>query len=132
MESKYLKYKIKYCQLKKQLDNKNNQTGGEVKEEKLEYFNEKNINDKNPSIYLFKAGWCGHCKHFRETWNALANKFSTKVNFIAYDSNENKKEMKEWRVNGFPTIIFRKGSKASEFNGDRDIDSVIKFIENQL
>ena len=131
MESKYLKYKIKYHQLKKKIE-MNNQTGGGDNKDETFYYNQKKINNKNPTIYLFKASWCGHCKSFRENWNALANKYEDKINFVLYDSDKNKKEMKEWRVQGFPTLIMRKGDKATEYNGDRDINSLINFIDNML
>ena len=133
MDSKYLKYKIKYYQLKKKI---NEQSGGSISgndNSKDEfYFNQEEVNENKPSIYLFKATWCGHCKNFRETWNALANKFNDNVNFILYDSAKDKEKIKEWRVVGFPTIIFRKGSSAKEFNQDRTIDNLITFIENQI
>ena len=127
MESKYLKYKIKYQQLK---NNLLNQTGG--KQNDNFYYNQQKINDKNPTLYLFKASWCGHCVAFRENWNALSEKFKNKINFVLYDSDKNNKEMKEWRVNKYPTLILRNGTSASEYNGDRDIDSLIKFINNQI
>jgi thiol-disulfide isomerase/thioredoxin len=121
--NKYLKYKKKYLQIKAM---QNVQQGGSDDD----FFNEVKINENFPSIYLFKANWCGHCKNFRETWNALANKYSSKMNFILYDSDKNKKSLKEWRVNSFPTIILRKGTKATEHNGDRDINTMIPVIEN--
>jgi protein disulfide-isomerase len=127
MDSKYLKYKIKYYQLKKKI---NIQNGGGNDENN--YFNQKEVNENKPSIYLFKASWCGHCKNFRETWNALADKFNDKINFISYDSDKDQKKIKEWRVNGFPTLIFRKGTAATEYNGDRDINSLINFIKNEI
>jgi hypothetical protein len=52
------------------------------------------------------------------------------VNFVLYDSDKNAKSMRELRVYSFQTIIVRKGTKASEYNGDRDINSMIPFIEN--
>jgi hypothetical protein len=127
MDSKYLKYKIKYYQLKQKI---NKQNGGGINEDN--YFNQKEVSENKPSIYLFKASWCGHCINFKETWNALADKFNDKINFISYDSAKDSKKMKEWRVEGFPTLIFRKGSSATEYNGDRDINSLIEFIKNQI
>jgi protein disulfide-isomerase len=131
MDSKYLKYKIKYYQLKQKINKQiNKQNGGASEGDN--YFNQKEVNENKPSIYLFKASWCGHCINFRETWNALADKFHDKINFISYDSKNDSKKMKEWRVEGFPTLIFRKGTSATEYNGDRDIDSLINFIKNQI
>jgi thiol-disulfide isomerase/thioredoxin len=108
--SKYLKYKNKYINLKNSLMQKG---GG----------------DSKTSIYLFKAEWCGHCQHFKPVWNGLQNKYKNKYNFITYDYEKNSKEMKEWKVNSFPTIYFKNGNNATQYDGSRDIDSIVTFIE---
>ena len=114
--NKYIKYKVKYNLLKnKSLQKETFQKGG---------------NENKPDLYLFKAKWCGHCKNFLPTWEALSNKYNKKINFITYDSEKNKKEMEEWKIEGFPTIIYRKDNVAQEYKGDRDIDSLINFIES--
>ncbi len=114
-QSKYLKYKNKYIALKNSLK-LNQQKGGE---------------SVKPDVYLFKAEWCGHCQHFKPAWEALQNKYRTKYNFITYDSDKNGKEIKEWKVEGFPTIYFKNGDTATEYNGPRDVDSLVKFFEEQ-
>lgn len=111
--AKYLKYKKKYLELKKQIASQ--QTGGST--EKLD-------------IMLFKANWCGHCKNFIPTWNEIQTKYKSKYNFVTYDSEANKKEMKQWQVQGYPTIIIKKGNLASEYKGDRVESDIIKFVEN--
>ena len=123
-QKKYLKYKKKYLELKQ----KNNllQNGGS----ELDFFNEKNLNKKNPQFILFKANWCGHCQNFKDTWNALSNKFKNKINFIMYDSEINKNEIKQWGINSFPSLILKNGNQALEYNNNRDLDSLINFINN--
>jgi thiol-disulfide isomerase/thioredoxin len=131
---KYLKYKSKYLKLKN--SNKVSQSGGSNnKDDVTFYFGQDFVDDmKNPkpTIYLFKASWCGHCKNFRETWNSLGNTFSKDINFISYDSDKNPKAIREWNIKGFPTIIVRNDNTAKEYNGDRDIDSLVNYINTLI
>ena len=111
--AKYLKYKKKYLELKKQLTLE--QSGGAA---------------EKTDVMLFKANWCGHCKNFLPTWEEIQTKYKNKYNFITYDSDSNKQEIKQWQVQGYPTIIVKKGNLASEFKGNRVESDIIEFIEN--
>jgi len=108
---KYQKYKSKYLNAKLLTAN---QVGGKNSKE----------------LYLFKAEWCGHCKSFKNDWTKLQNdtELKNKINFITMDSEINKNEIKEWNVEGYPTIILKSGDKAVEYNGPRNIDNIKEFI----
>lgn len=112
-QSKYLKYKEKYITLKNKLSVI--QQGG-------------NANAK-PTVFLFKAEWCGHCKQFSPTWDALQQKYKNKYEFVTYDSNKHSKEIKEWQIKSYPTIYYKNGANATEYNGPRDVDSLVTFFE---
>ena len=103
----YIKYKKKYLNAKK-----NNMLGGSSQNEML----------------LFKADWCGHCKHFLPTWEKISKDSNLKVNFKMFDSEQNKKEIKQYNVQGFPTIMFKSGNELIEYNGSRDENSIKEFI----
>jgi thiol-disulfide isomerase/thioredoxin len=109
-ESKYLKYKIKYNALKKQ------------------QFVMKGGSDKN-TLYLFKAEWCPHCVNFKETWKVLQDDMKGKLNFIAYDANTDEKEIKKYKVEGFPTLMLKTKKGIVEYVGDRDINGLKQFIK---
>ena len=110
----YQKYKNKYLSLKYK-NNEINQTGGsEIKKD----------------VFLFKADWCGHCKGFLPSWKKLKEDYGSKYNFITYDSEKNKDEIKNWNIEGFPTIIVKKGKDAMEYVGPNEYNSVLSFIEN--
>jgi thioredoxin-like negative regulator of GroEL len=112
--SKYLKYKTKYFNLK----NSANliQSGGAKNTEK-------------PTIYLFKAEWCGHCKGFKDTWAKISQDLSSKYNFVTVDSDKDKDLIAKWKIEGFPTIIKQTGDRAQEYVGPRDEQSVVEFIQ---
>ena len=52
------------------------------------------------------------------------------ANFITYDSDKNQDEISQWKVQGFPTIIVKKGEEAMEYVGPNQYDSVLNFIES--
>ena len=107
---KYLKYKAKYMNLKQKV-----QTGGSM-----------NKND----IMLFKMNNCGYCTQFMPVWQHLIKEFSNKYNFITYDSTKDINKVNEYNVNGFPTLIKKNGNTLTQYDGDRDYESVKYFIMN--
>ena len=106
-KSKYLKYKQKYLLLKKY-----NQVGGSNK----------------PKLYLFKAEWCGHCRNFKDTWKQLQNnnELKNKVDFITIDHSDS--NIKNWNIEGYPTILLEKNNNKIEFNGARQENNIIDFV----
>jgi thiol-disulfide isomerase/thioredoxin len=109
-ESKYMKYKVKYMELKKkQLLMK----GG----------------SDNNTLYLFKADWCPHCINFKETWDVLQKDMKGKVNFIAYDADKDKSIMKKYNVEGFPTLMLKTKERVIEYVGERNIDGIKQFVK---
>jgi len=108
---KYLKYKQKYLNLKK-LENKLMKGGS-----------------NKPELYLFKADWCGHCNRFKPTWNDLKSNYN-KIKYNEFDADENKDIMKKFNIKGFPTIMLKHDNKMIEYNGDRDINSILTFINS--
>jgi len=113
---KYIKYKTKYLNISQ----KSNilQKGGK--------------SNKDTELYLFKAEWCGHCKNFMPIWDQISkdSELNNKIEFIKYDSDQHKKEINEWNIKGFPTIILKKNDKAIEYNGPRKLENIKEFIKN--
>ena len=114
-KEKYIKYKNKYLQLK----HKNNQSGGGTTEQ--------------PTLYLFKADWCGHCNSFKNEWeNIIQNPIiKNKIKFETVDST-NTSMINKWGINGFPTLILKTDNKAIEYTNERSAESIIKFINSEL
>ena len=125
-KKKYLKYKEKYLALKNLADKMDANNKEPIM---LGGGNEVNQVDK-VDVFLFKAEWCGHCKSFKPIWNELQNKYNKKYNFYTYDNEKNEKEMVEWEIRGFPTIIAKKGETATEYRGSRDEQSLLTFFDS--
>lgn len=85
-------------------------------------------NIKNHSLILFYADWCGHCKKFMPIWN----EFKTKINTDKYNIMEI--ESKDQFVNkintlkGYPSLFYINDNKVIEYNDNRDVDSLINFL----
>lgn len=109
---KYLKYKNKYINLKKLKMNLDKDT-------------------EKPELILFKAEWCGHCRSFKQTWNALENHL-TNVNFRTIDADKDEDELKKFNVEGFPTLMLKNKKGIIEFNGDRSVDNIIMFVNENI
>ena len=110
-KTKYLKYKTKYINLKKSMD----MSGGG--------------NDKI-KIILFKADWCGHCKNFKPTWEAISKQYNNKFEFITYDADKQREKFEEYKVDAFPTIILNNGNNKMQYEGDRTFDEFNNFLQS--
>jgi thiol-disulfide isomerase/thioredoxin len=114
--TKYLKYKNKYLKLQKeynQLIAKRNMRGG----------------DASTSIILFKADWCTHCTKFKPIWSKMNEMYNKKYNFVVYDADNNKAELKEYKVDSFPTVLVKNGSNVFPYNRDRTFEEFNNFLQ---
>ena len=109
----YQKYKNKYISLKSKIDKQQSGGGSDKKD-----------------VFLFKAEWCPHCQNFMSQWKRLESDYGKKYNFIIYDSEKNSKEIKYWSIQGYPTIMVKKGNDVMEYVGPNEYNSVLNFIKN--
>jgi len=81
----------------------------------------------------FYAPWCGHCKQLAPIWDKLGEHFKDDESIVIAKSDATLNEFAGVEVQGFPTIkYFPKGEKQIvDYNGGRDLDSFVKFIENE-
>ena len=89
------------------------------------------INGDKPTLVLFYADWCGHCKKLKPTWSKTAELAKEKgltmiqinVGGEESDSEETKKKnaeiSKKYNIDGYPTIILFKNGNAIPYDGPR-------------
>ena len=93
-------------------------------------------------LVLFYADWCGHCKKFKPVWDEVAGGVNTdgqqklvKVN-VGDSSEESEKIMKDYKVDGFPTIVLvDKSGSNNEINiyeGERTKESLEEYVNSKL
>ena len=82
----------------------------------------------NDKIMLFYANWCGHCKTFKPTWEALKPILDkNNISHEEYES-ENTEVMSKYAIRGYPTIKVQKNNEVVDYNGPRDPASILHFL----
>jgi protein disulfide-isomerase A6 len=85
----------------------------------------------NPELITFTAKWCGHCIRFQPVLDQLKNE-KLNIKLINYDSEKDKNMMSKYNIQGFPTIMLNHKNKLIEYNGNRDKESIINFINSYV
>ena len=93
-------------------------------------------NDTTPSIVLFHADWCGHCKKLMPDWIKFEKDYHGKkgINVIKIESEEDKSLIKLHGVNGYPTIKYCPNgvyntTGAVDYSGARNLPGLAEFHE---
>jgi thiol-disulfide isomerase/thioredoxin len=97
-------------------------------------FGEGFANAASKSIVVCKADWCGHCKQAAPEFEKLMAaspmtlKDGTKVTVKVLDADQNKDEIKQYNVKGYPTILIGDGGNMTEYPGPRTYDGLVQFL----
>tara|TARA_Y100001970_G_C14198075_1_gene839355 strand:+ start:1550 stop:1966 length:417 start_codon:yes stop_codon:yes gene_type:complete len=100
------------------------------------------LGNSGKKLVLFYADWCPHCTSFKPDWDEVANtsnngsiKKLISVN-VGDNSSESKKVMKEYNVEGFPTIILidqtSSSKKMNVYEGGRDKTSLQTYVSENM
>lgn len=85
------------------------------------------------TLVLFYADWCGHCKKFMPEWDNEVTPEITPMGIqvirvnVGGESAEEEALKNEYKVKGFPTIVFIKNGTPVEYNGPRQTAEIKKF-----
>jgi len=91
---------------------------------------DNNINVILPIIILFYNNTCIYCKQFKPIWKALKSIIDkNKINIVQTDNNI---VMSKYNVNSIPTIKMIYNNNIYNYDNNRDINSIIYFIESIL
>ena len=82
------------------------------------------------TLILYHAKWCPHCQNFMSTWEEIKKKLGKKIKCIAYEADENKREIEKANISGFPTLIIIDNDKKSVYDGDRTTEAIIKAVND--
>lgn len=88
------------------------------------------------SIVIAKADWCGHCKkaapEFQKLVSASPLSLNNGSNVVVkmLDADQDKSELSNYKVRGYPTILIVDGSQVTEYPGERTYDGVMSFLNS--
>jgi hypothetical protein len=85
----------------------------------------KGGNKSGKSLTLYYADWCPHCKPLIPMFKKL------KVSGVQIRMLE-QAENREFKVQGYPTIVYRNGNSMEMYNGPRTKSDIINFLKNKL
>ena len=88
---------------------------------------QKRIN-KKPAFVFFGANWCGFCVRAEPVVKALHKKYPHVV--VKGDcSPDNSPIASKYEITSFPTLILFNNESKIKFEGDRDIESMERFLK---
>jgi protein disulfide-isomerase-like protein len=85
-----------------------------------------------PKVVLFYADWCGHCKALKPAFSQFEEKMGKKIRIERVNADEKPEIVKANNVQGFPTIILFKGDKRVVFEGERNLENLVEFVEKNM
>lgn len=92
------------------------------------------VNKQVFTLVEFYAPWCGHCKTLAPEWSKAAEALGQRdapIYLAKVDATVHENLGKRFDVSGYPTIVaFRNGEK-EEYNGPREADGIIDFVEKE-
>ncbi|MBN3303917.1 PDIA2 isomerase, partial [Amia calva] len=90
--------------------------------------------DETKNVFVeFYAPWCGHCKELAPIWDELAEKYKDHEDIVIANMDSTANEVEGVTISGFPTLkYFPAGpeKKIVDYNGQRDLETFSKFLDN--
>ncbi|KAG1682621.1 Protein disulfide-isomerase [Nymphon striatum] len=89
--------------------------------------------DKSKDVLVeFYAPWCGHCKQLEPIYNELGDKYKDNNEILIGKMDSTVNELEHTKIQSFPTIkLYQKETnKVIDYNGARDLENLMKFVES--
>merc|ERR1712014_246676 len=86
-------------------------------------------------LVMFYAPWCGHCKKLEPVYRDVAKKLEGVGTLVIAKIDATANDVEGVDIEGFPTIKLWKADKKDDpldFDGDRDVDSFIGWLEQKV
>ncbi|KAH0956027.1 hypothetical protein HN011_009944 [Eciton burchellii] len=88
--------------------------------------------DKEKDVLVeFYAPWCGHCQQFAPIYDQLGEKYKDNDKLVIAKMDATANELEDIKITSFPTLtLYKKDTNdAVEYNGERTLEGLSKFIE---
>ena len=94
--------------------------------------------EKPSSFMMFYTDWCPHCTHAKPEFKKVMDKCSSgelngkKIVVKMINAEEDKELVKEYKVEGYPTLIFTRDGKNYTYEGNRTSADMMSYLETML
>ena len=84
-------------------------------------------------MVLYKANWCGHCKHLQPHWNSFVKLMRRHPNLNLADVESRFIPAMKHHIEGYPTIkMFHNNTPVADFNDTRDVMGLRRFALSKI
>ncbi|KAI9565415.1 hypothetical protein GHT06_009207 [Daphnia sinensis] len=88
------------------------------------------VQNEGAWFVMFYAPWCGHCKKLEPIWNQVSQSLYPPVVRVAQvDCTRFPNVASEFKVKGFPTLIFMKNGETFHYKGERTRETLVDYAE---
>ena len=97
-----------------------------------ESFRSPSFSDYPAVFTMYKVDWCPHCKKAAPEWNKMKStvkEMGMDVKIEEIDGDKEASKAKAAGVKAFPTMIYKRGTEEIKYDGPRDADSLIEFVD---
>jgi len=98
-------------------------------------FDELVMKNEKAVFVEFYASWCGHCQALAPVWEELGKHYENNPDVVIAKFNAPNNDA-PISVESFPTLIYfpktGKEENAAHYEGERDLESLIAFVEDHL
>jgi thiol-disulfide isomerase/thioredoxin len=94
-------------------------------------------NHNSPTLAMYYADWCGHCKKAKPYFEELMKKNPNGISLMLIDAEDKKNAdlVKSQNIQGFPTIRYYAdglNNDYKEFDGERTLEGFQDFIGRMM
>ena len=87
------------------------------------------IKNKNQTVVMFFAPWCGACCAMKPDYNATEKDFGDETKFTLLNTDENGKSTQKYKIESLPTtIVFENGKEIKRRVGSLDRDEIKMLV----
>jgi thiol-disulfide isomerase/thioredoxin len=90
------------------------------------------------SFMMFYTDWCPHCTHAKPEFKKVMDNCASgeingkKIVVKMINAEENKDMAREYKVEGYPTLIFTRDGKNYTYEGNRTEKDMMSYLETML